>query len=142
MCVPAAACGILQCVSNADDHASFGVLTQTFHPDLVEAVAAQGGALQQRRRELPARLTLYLVLAVVVAQPVLQRSLAQAGRRLRVQRPGPDLSRAGLGRAPGLQHQPGPRVPGHPALGPALQPDCRTPGRCADPGGVLGAATT
>lgn len=64
MCAPAAACGILQCVSNAADRASFGVLTQTFDPDLVQAVTAQGGAVQHRQRELPARLTLYLVLAL------------------------------------------------------------------------------
>ncbi|MBB5996641.1 hypothetical protein HNR25_003901 [Streptomonospora salina] len=51
-------------MTNAADRASFGVLTQTFDPHLVEEVATRGGALQQRRRELPARLTLYLVLAL------------------------------------------------------------------------------
>lgn len=55
---------ILDGVTNAADRASFGVLTQTFTPDLVDAVTTQGGAVQQRRRELPARLTLYLVLAL------------------------------------------------------------------------------
>lgn len=40
------------------------MLTQTFDPDLIQAVATQGGALEQRQRELPARLTLYLVLAL------------------------------------------------------------------------------
>ncbi|SIO85876.1 Mobile element protein [Nocardiopsis sp. JB363] len=57
-------CEILDGVTNAADRASFGVLTQTFAPDLVEAVTIQGGALQQRQRELPAQLTLYLVLAL------------------------------------------------------------------------------
>ncbi|WP_239643905.1 IS4 family transposase [Nocardiopsis kunsanensis] len=51
-------------MTNAADRASFGVLTQTFAADLVDLVTTQGGALQQRRRELPARLTLYLVLAL------------------------------------------------------------------------------
>src|SRR5699024_1069478 len=64
MRVPTTGCGILAGVTNAADRASFGVLTQTFVPDLVQAVTTQGGALQQRRRELPAPLTLYLVLAL------------------------------------------------------------------------------
>ncbi|GAB3726075.1 IS4 family transposase [Nocardiopsis oceani] len=51
-------------MTNAADRASFGVLTQTFAPDLVQAVATQGGATEHRQRELPARLTLYLVLAL------------------------------------------------------------------------------
>ena len=55
---------ILKNVTNAADRASFGVLTQTFAPDLVQAVATQGGATEHRQRELPARLTPYLVLAL------------------------------------------------------------------------------
>lgn len=62
--VAAVICGILDGVTNAADRASFGVLTQTFDAHLVEEVATQGGAVQQRWRELPARLTLYLVLAL------------------------------------------------------------------------------
>ena len=52
---------VLDGVTSAVDRASFGVLTQTFGPDLVDIVADQGEAVQQRRGEPPARLTLYLV---------------------------------------------------------------------------------
>lgn len=38
---------VLDGVTNAVDRASFGVLTQTFGPDLVDIVAEQGGAVQQ-----------------------------------------------------------------------------------------------
>lgn len=51
-------------VTNAADRASFGVLTQTFDPGLVDTVTAEGSAVWERRRDLPARLTLYLVLAL------------------------------------------------------------------------------
>jgi hypothetical protein len=51
-------------VTNAADRASFGVLTQTFDPGLVDTVTAEGGAVWERQRDLPARLTLYLVLAL------------------------------------------------------------------------------
>nr|WP_277605869.1 IS4 family transposase [Glycomyces sp. L485] len=51
-------------VTNAADRASSGVLTQTFDPGLVDTVTAEGGAVWERQRDLPARLTLYLVLAL------------------------------------------------------------------------------
>lgn len=57
-------CAMLGGVTNAADRASFGVLTQTFDPSLVDTVTAEGGAVWQWQRDLPARLTVYLVLAL------------------------------------------------------------------------------
>ena len=48
------------------DHVAIGVLTRTFPPDLVDAVLADTGRLQQRSRLLPARLVTYYVLALAL----------------------------------------------------------------------------
>src|SRR6266498_2990987 len=46
------------------DRVAIGVLTRTFPPELVDAVIDEAGAREQRRRSLPARLTVYFVLAM------------------------------------------------------------------------------
>jgi Insertion element 4 transposase N-terminal/Transposase DDE domain len=46
------------------DRISIGVLTRVFTPELVDAAVEEAGALEQRRRLLPARLVLYFVLAL------------------------------------------------------------------------------
>lgn len=43
---------------------AIGVLTKVFRPDVVNEVIAAAGVLEQRRRSLPARLTLYFTLAL------------------------------------------------------------------------------
>jgi hypothetical protein len=48
------------------DHVALGVLTRTFGPQLVDAVLADTGRLQQRVRLLPARLMVYFVLALAL----------------------------------------------------------------------------
>jgi len=70
---------ILEGVTNAADRASFGVLTQTFDPGLVDTVIAEGGAVWERQRDLPARLTMYLVLALWLWRNL---SYREAWRRL------------------------------------------------------------
>src|SRR6266545_2413491 len=46
------------------DRVAIGVLTKTFPPELVDAVIDQAEAREQRKRSLPARLTLYFTLAM------------------------------------------------------------------------------
>src|SRR6266498_5882699 len=46
------------------DRVAIGVLTRTFPPELVDEVIDEAGAREQRRRSLPARLTVYFVLAM------------------------------------------------------------------------------
>lgn len=46
------------------DHISIGVLTRTYPPELVDRVIEETGHREQRHRLLPARVTLYLVLAL------------------------------------------------------------------------------
>ena len=46
------------------DRISVGVLTRVFTPELVDAVVADAGAREQRRRLLTARLVVYFVLAL------------------------------------------------------------------------------
>src|SRR6266540_3178809 len=46
------------------DRVAIGVLTKTFPPELVVAVIDQAEAREQRKRSLPARLTLYFTLAM------------------------------------------------------------------------------
>jgi transposase IS4-like protein/DDE family transposase len=46
------------------DRVAVGVLTKTFPPERVDAAVEQAGAWEQRRRDLPARLTAYFVLAM------------------------------------------------------------------------------
>jgi hypothetical protein len=48
------------------DHVALGVLTRTFPPDLVDAVLADTGSLEQRSRLLPARLVTYYVMALAL----------------------------------------------------------------------------
>jgi hypothetical protein len=48
------------------DHIALGVLTRTFPPELVDAVLADTGRLEQRHRLLPARLVVYYVLAMAL----------------------------------------------------------------------------
>jgi hypothetical protein len=46
------------------DRVAIGVLTRTFPPELVDEVIDEAKAREQRRRSLPARLTVYFVLAM------------------------------------------------------------------------------
>ena len=46
------------------DHISIGVLSRTYPPELVDRVIEETGHREQRQRLLPARVTLYLVLAL------------------------------------------------------------------------------
>ncbi|MGH8910012.1 MAG: transposase domain-containing protein, partial [Egibacteraceae bacterium] len=46
------------------DHIAIGVLTRTFPPDVVDRVIDATGKREQRVRKLPARMTLYFVLAL------------------------------------------------------------------------------
>ena len=46
------------------DRVAIGVLTKTFPPELVDAVIDEAKAREQRKRSLPARLTLYFILAM------------------------------------------------------------------------------
>jgi hypothetical protein len=48
------------------DHISIGVLTRVFPPELVDAVVAQAGRGERRRRLLPARVVVYYVLAMAL----------------------------------------------------------------------------
>jgi hypothetical protein len=48
------------------DHVALGVLTTTIPADLVDAVLAETGRQSQRRRQLPARLVVYYVLALAL----------------------------------------------------------------------------
>src|SRR5215471_4156066 len=46
------------------DRVAIGVLTKTFPPELVDKVIDEAEAREQRKRSLPARLTLYFILAM------------------------------------------------------------------------------
>jgi Insertion element 4 transposase N-terminal/Transposase DDE domain len=46
------------------DRVAIGVLTKTFPPELVDAVIDEAKAREQRKRSLPARLSLYFILAM------------------------------------------------------------------------------
>ena len=46
------------------DHIAIGVLTRTFPPEVVDRVIDAAGKREQRVRKLPARMTLYFVLAL------------------------------------------------------------------------------
>jgi len=46
------------------DRVAIGVLTRTFPPELVDAVVDEAKAREQRRRSLPARLSMYFILAM------------------------------------------------------------------------------
>ena len=46
------------------DRVAIGVLTKTFPPELVDTVVDEAKAREQRKRSLPARLTLYFLLAM------------------------------------------------------------------------------
>jgi hypothetical protein len=48
------------------DRIAIGVLTSTFPPELVDRVVAESGRTQQRQRLLPARVVVYLVLAMAL----------------------------------------------------------------------------
>ncbi len=48
------------------DRIAIGVLTSTFPPELVDRVVAQAGRTQQRQRLLPARVVVWLVLAMAL----------------------------------------------------------------------------
>jgi hypothetical protein len=48
------------------DRIAIGVLTSTFPPELVDRVVAETGRTQQRQRLLPARVVVYLVLAMAL----------------------------------------------------------------------------
>jgi hypothetical protein len=48
------------------DRVSIGVLTRVFSPDLVDAVVAEAGRGERRRRLLPARVVVYYVLAMAL----------------------------------------------------------------------------
>ncbi len=48
------------------DHISIGVLTRVFPPDVVDAVIAETGRGERRRRLLPARVVVYYVLAMAL----------------------------------------------------------------------------
>lgn len=48
------------------DHVSLGVLTRVFPPDVVDAVIARTGALEQRNRLLPSRLMVYYVMSLAL----------------------------------------------------------------------------
>ena len=48
------------------DHISIGVLTRVFPPELVDAVVAETGRVEQRQRLLPARVVVYYVLAMAL----------------------------------------------------------------------------
>jgi hypothetical protein len=48
------------------DHISIGVLTRVFAPELVDAVIAEAGRGERRRRLLPARVVAYYVLAMAL----------------------------------------------------------------------------
>jgi hypothetical protein len=48
------------------DHISIGVLTRVFPPELVDAVVEAAGRVEQRQRLMPARVTMYFVLAMAM----------------------------------------------------------------------------
>jgi hypothetical protein len=48
------------------DRIAFGVLTSTYPPALVDQVVAEAGRTQQRERLLPARVVVWLVLAMAL----------------------------------------------------------------------------
>lgn len=48
------------------DHISIGVLTRVFPPELVDAVVAEAGRVEQRQRLLPARVVVYYVLGLAL----------------------------------------------------------------------------
>jgi hypothetical protein len=48
------------------DRIAIGVLTSTFPPDLIDRVVAESGRTQQRERLLPARVVVWLVLAMAL----------------------------------------------------------------------------
>lgn len=48
------------------DHISVGVLTRVYPPELVDAVVVAAGRVEQRHRLLPARVTVYYVLAMAL----------------------------------------------------------------------------
>ena len=48
------------------DHVSIGVLTRVFPADVVDAVIARTGALEQRNRLLPSRLMVYYVMSLAL----------------------------------------------------------------------------
>lgn len=47
-------------------HVSLGVLTRVFPPEVVDAVIARTGALEQRNRLLPSRLMVYYVMSLAL----------------------------------------------------------------------------
>src|ERR687898_248084 len=53
-------------VERLSDRIAIGVLTTTFPPELVDRVVAESGRTQQRQRLLPARVVVWLVLAMAL----------------------------------------------------------------------------
>jgi Insertion element 4 transposase N-terminal/Transposase DDE domain len=53
-------------VERLSDRIAIGVLTSTYPPELVDRVVAESGRTQQRRRLLPARVVVWLVLAMAL----------------------------------------------------------------------------
>jgi hypothetical protein len=53
-------------VERLSDRIAIGVLTSTFPPELVDRVVAESGRTQQRQRLLPARVVVWLVLAMAL----------------------------------------------------------------------------
>ena len=52
--------------TRVSDHVALGVLTATISAELVDAVLAETGRQSQRQRQLPARLVVYYVMALVL----------------------------------------------------------------------------
>ena len=48
------------------DRIGIGVLTKVFPPELVDRVVGEAGVREQRKRALPARVVVYLLLAMVL----------------------------------------------------------------------------
>ena len=53
-------------VERLSDRMAIGVLTSTFPPELVDRVVAEAGRAEQRQRLLPARVVVWLVLAMAL----------------------------------------------------------------------------
>jgi hypothetical protein len=53
-------------VERLSDRIAIGVLTSTYPPELVDQVVAEAGRTQQRERLLPARVVVWLVLAMAL----------------------------------------------------------------------------
>lgn len=65
-CVPRAGWVKPETDQRLSDHISIGVLTRVFPPDVVDAVLAECGRMQQRQRLLPARVVVYYVMGLAL----------------------------------------------------------------------------